>query len=67
MTWTNDAATTGVGGFPFGQYIGAPGISDEGTLVAGDWDGDTIASFGLYYQDSELAPVDNAHNKRLCT
>ncbi len=54
ITWTNDAATTGAGGFPLGQYIGAPGISDEGSFVAGDWDGDTIASFGLYYQDGEF-------------
>jgi len=35
------------------QYMGAPG-SGYGNVAAGDWDGDGISTFGLYYQDGSF-------------
>lgn len=37
--------------FDLAQYIGDPVPAFYGTLVAGDWDGDLIDSFGLFYND----------------
>lgn len=52
IAWTNVAPTSGHATFNFAQYIGVPpGTSGEGHVVAGDWDGDGLTSFGLYYQN----------------
>ena len=53
VTWTNVAPTTTLAQFNHAQYFGAPG-SGQGQLAAGDWDGNNVDSFGLYYQDSSF-------------
>ncbi|MBI5929613.1 MAG: PD40 domain-containing protein [Chloroflexi bacterium] len=40
--------------FPYAQYIGAPATSDGEIFVVGDWNGDHLDSFGLFYQSGEL-------------
>lgn len=40
--------------FDLAQYIGAPGTGDNGSFVVGDWDGNGLDSFGLFYQNGEL-------------
>jgi hypothetical protein len=38
--------------FNLAQYFGVPpAVSGEGSFVVGDWNGDGLSSFGLYYQD----------------
>ncbi|MBI5929396.1 MAG: fibronectin type III domain-containing protein [Chloroflexi bacterium] len=51
IAWTNVPPTTLLSAFSYAQYIGAPGIGDEGRVVAGDWDLNHIDSFGLVYQN----------------
>ena len=52
ISWTNVPPATGSAAFNFAQYIGVPpGASGEGNVAVGDWDGDGLSSFGLYYQD----------------
>ncbi|MBZ0317275.1 MAG: hypothetical protein K8L91_12705 [Anaerolineae bacterium] len=51
IAWTNVPPTTLLSEFSLAQYIGAPGSSDEGTFVVGDWDGNNLSSFGLFYQN----------------
>ena len=52
VSWTNVTPGSGNGAFNFAQYHGTPpGTTGEGQAVAGDWNGDRVSSFGLYYQD----------------
>ncbi|MBZ0318925.1 MAG: fibronectin type III domain-containing protein [Anaerolineae bacterium] len=51
IAWTNVPPTTLLSEFNLAQYVGAPGTGDEGKVVAGDWDMNTIDSFGLVYQN----------------
>lgn len=50
IAWTNVPPTVLLSEFSFAQYIGTPAITDEGQLLAGDWNQDGVDSFGLYYQ-----------------
>jgi CSLREA domain-containing protein len=55
VSWTNVTPGSGNGAFNFAQYLGTPpGTTGEGQAVAGDWNGDRLLSFGLYYQDGTL-------------
>jgi parallel beta helix pectate lyase-like protein len=52
ITWTNVPPTAGSAAFNLAQYFGVPpGVTGEGNVVVGDWDGDALSSFGLYYQN----------------
>jgi hypothetical protein len=52
ISWTNVRPGTGNGAFNLAQHIGAaPGSTTEGEAVTGDWNGDGVSTFGLYYQD----------------
>lgn len=51
IAWTNVPPTTLLSQFSLAQYIGAPGSGDEGMFVVGDWDGNNLSSFGLFYQN----------------
>jgi hypothetical protein len=52
VSWTNVAPGSGSAAFNFAQFFGVPpGATGEGNVVVGDWDGDGVSSFGLYYQD----------------
>jgi parallel beta-helix repeat protein len=52
ITWTNVAPSSGHALFNLAQYFGVPpGTTGEGNFVVGDWNGDGVSSFGLYYQD----------------
>jgi hypothetical protein len=53
IAWTNTPPTTLVAPFDQAQYIGAPG-SGYGQVVAGDWDGNGLDSFGLFYTDGSF-------------
>jgi len=39
------------------QYFGNP--ENGGNAVSGDWDGDGVASFGIYYQDDMFYRIDD--------
>lgn len=55
IAWTNVAPGSGHAQFGLAQYIGVPpGSSGEGHAVAGDWDGDRLSSFGLYFQNGDF-------------
>ncbi|MBZ0320240.1 MAG: hypothetical protein K8L91_27760 [Anaerolineae bacterium] len=54
IAFGNVAPATGPATFDLAQYIGAPGTGDNGSFVVGDWDGNGLDSFGLFYQNGEL-------------
>ncbi|MBZ0320393.1 MAG: hypothetical protein K8L91_28530 [Anaerolineae bacterium] len=54
IAYGNVNPTAGPAIFDLAQYIGAPGTGDNGTFVVGDWDGNGLDSFGLFYQNGEL-------------
>jgi hypothetical protein len=58
VAWTNVAPTTLGAEFSQAQYIGAP-AAGYGNVLAGDWDGDGIASFGLFYPDGSFFRRDD--------
>ncbi len=49
IAYSNTPPTTQNAAFPFAQYIGAPN-SGNSNVVAGDWNGDLIDTFGLFYE-----------------
>jgi hypothetical protein len=53
IAWTNVPPTTLLSQFTFAQYIGVP-TAGNGSLVAGDWDGNGLDSFGLFYPDGSV-------------
>ena len=53
IAWTNTPPTTLVAPFDQAQYIGAPGAG-YGQLTTGDWNGDRVDSFGLFYTDGSF-------------
>lgn len=46
-------------GFEWAQYFGTPESSDEGWLVAGDWNRNDTPSFGVYYPNGVLVTRDD--------
>ncbi|MBZ0320392.1 MAG: hypothetical protein K8L91_28525 [Anaerolineae bacterium] len=54
IAFGNVNPAAGPAAFDLAQYIGAPGTSDNGSFVVGDWDGNGLDSFGLFYQNGEL-------------
>ncbi|MBI5929612.1 MAG: PD40 domain-containing protein [Chloroflexi bacterium] len=54
IAFGNVPPTTNAAAFDLAQYIGAPLTSDGGLFVVGDWNGDHVDSFGLFYQSGEL-------------
>jgi CSLREA domain-containing protein len=58
VAWTNVPPTTFLSSFDQAQYLGAPNAG-SGQLVCGDWDGNGLDSFGLFYQDGSLFRRDD--------
>ncbi|MBZ0320238.1 MAG: hypothetical protein K8L91_27750 [Anaerolineae bacterium] len=54
IAYGNVNPAAGPATFDLAQYIGAPGTGDNGSFVVGDWDGNGLDSFGLFYQNGEL-------------
>ncbi|MBZ0318698.1 MAG: hypothetical protein K8L91_19950 [Anaerolineae bacterium] len=54
IAWTNVPPTTLESAFSLAQYIGAPSSVDYGVVLSGDWDGNGLDSFGLFYQDGSF-------------
>ncbi|MBZ0320242.1 MAG: hypothetical protein K8L91_27770, partial [Anaerolineae bacterium] len=54
IAFGNVAPAFGPATFDLAQYIGAPGTGDNGSFVVGDWDGNGLDSFGLFYQNGEF-------------
>lgn len=54
ITWTNVHPDTVMALFNNAQYIGQPSDLDYGLLVSGDWDNNTLDSFGLFYQPNGM-------------
>jgi hypothetical protein len=54
VAFTNVPPTTPSAAFTQAQYLGRPGNSDYGLIVAGDWNGDGRDSFGLFYRDGRF-------------
>ncbi len=49
IAYTNITPGAGHAAFAYAQYWGSPDLSSEGEFVSGDWDGDGLDSFGVYY------------------
>ncbi len=49
IAYSNTPPTTQNATFPYAQYIGAPSTGNS-TAVSGDWNGDLIDTFGLFYE-----------------
>ncbi|MBZ0318924.1 MAG: hypothetical protein K8L91_21090 [Anaerolineae bacterium] len=54
IAFGNVAPAAGPAIYDLAQYIGVPGTGDNGSFVVGDWDGNGLDSFGLFYQNGEL-------------
>ncbi len=54
IAYTNITPGAGHAAFAYAQYWGSPDSSSEGEFVSGDWDGDGLDSFGVYYPTSHL-------------
>jgi hypothetical protein len=52
ITWTNVHTSTDMAEFTTAQYFGQPSASDYGIVLSGDWDGDGVTSFGMFYNDA---------------
>jgi CSLREA domain-containing protein len=53
VSWTNVPPTTMLAAFDHAQFQGLPNAG-YGRVVAADWDGDGISSFGLFYPDNTV-------------
>lgn len=53
IAYSNTPPTTQNSLFPNAQYIGAP-TTGNSNVVAGDWNGDLIDSFGLFYENGSF-------------
>ena len=58
VVWTNVPVTTVEGRYEHAQYLGAP-AAGEGQIVAGDWDGNRLDSFGLFYPNGAFFRRDD--------
>ncbi len=54
IAYTNVSPGAGHAAFAYAQYWGYPDLSSEGEFVSGDWDGDGLDNFGVYYPTSHL-------------
>jgi CSLREA domain-containing protein len=58
IAWTNVPPTTLNAAFDQAQFIGTP-AGGSSQLVCGDWNGDGLDSFGLFYPDGSLYRRDD--------
>jgi hypothetical protein len=58
VAWTNVSPMTLSAPFNLAQYVGAP-AAGYGNVVAGDWDGNALDSFGLFYPDGRFYRRDD--------
>lgn len=54
IAFTNISPGQGHAQYNLAQYWGSPNLINEGDFVVGDWNGDGLDSFGVYYQSPKL-------------
>ncbi len=54
IAFTNVAPTSLQAAYDLAQYFGAPSANDYGIFLAGDWNNDTVDSFGIYYSNGDF-------------